>query len=238
MNISFLQLKLIAILAMTIDHVAWVFIDTSSLLGQFMHFAGRITAPMMCFLLVEGYSMSKDHNKYAMRLFLFALISQLPFVAMLKGWDVIFNDPFIIFYKFNILFNLLFGLLSLILWRSKLTIIIKIAFTALFLLLSMGMDWGVFIIVFVLVLAYFRDNRKEQRVAYLMTAMAMLLLVDLGIVQGLPTLVLQWMPLGILIVPIFWWMSNYQVGKRFGGKYFFYLYYPVHMFILSLFKLI
>lgn len=238
MKISFLQLKLIAIAVMTIDHIAWVFIDTGSFLGQFMHFLGRFTAPMMCFLLVEGYSMSKNHSKYAMRLFLFALISQLPFVAMLKGWSIIVANPEIIFYKFNILFNLLLALLSLIVWHFRLKLLIKIMLTILFLLLSMGMDWGVFIIVFVLVLAYFRNNRKEQRIAYLITAMSMLLLVDLGIVQGLPTLVLQWMPLGILVVPIFWWMSNYQLGKQFGGKYFFYLYYPIHMFILSLLKLI
>lgn len=237
-NLNFFHLKLIAIIAMTFGHIAWVFVDTGSTLGQSMHFIGRITAPMMCFLLVEGYFRSSNLKKYAMRLFIFALLSQLPFVAMLKGWEGILNNPEIIFYKFNILFNLLLGLLSLIVWHSRLKKILKILLTILFLLLSIGMDWGIFIITFVLVLAYFRQNRKEQIIAYLITAMALLLLVDLGIIHGLPTLVLQWMPLGILIVPLFWWKCNYQLGNRFGGKYFFYLYYPLHILALSLFKLL
>ncbi|MCH7308211.1 conjugal transfer protein TraX [Acinetobacter sp. NIPH 1852] len=237
-KINFLHLKIIAIVAMTIDHFAWLFIETGTFEGQLLHFIGRITAPMMCFLLVEGYFHSKDIKVYAIRLFGFAVISQLPFVAMFEGWDVILSHPEILFYKFNILFNLLLGLLSLIVWHARLSLAIKIVLTTLFLLLSIEMDWGVFITGFVLVLAYFRENRNQQIIAYLIAAMAMLLLVDLGFIHALPTLVLQWMPIGILTVPIFWWLCNYQFGDRFGGRYFFYLYYPVHMLVLSLFKLL
>lgn len=237
-QLNYFHLKLIAIFAMTLDHIAWIFVETASTLGQSMHFFGRITAPMMCFLLVEGYFRSRDLKKYALRLLVFALLSQLPYVAMLKGWEELTLQPELLFFRLNILFNLLLGLLALITWRSAQPISIRISLIGLFLLLSTGMDWGVFIILFVLVLAYFREQRKAQIIAYLMTAMALLLLVDLGIIHGLPTLVLQWMPLGVLIVPLFWYYCNDQMGLRFGGKYFFYLYYPAHMLLLSLFKLL
>lgn len=235
-NLNFLHLKLVAIVAMTIDHFAWLFVETSSFEGQALHFVGRITAPIMCFLLVEGFYQSQNIKKYVGRLFIFAILSQLPFAFMLKGWESILNSPILIFYKLNILFNLLLGLLTLVVWSSTLHFIIRFLLVSLFLLLSTMMDWGVFIIIFVCILGLFRKNRNQQIISYLMAAMGLLLLVDLGVIGGLPTLILQWMPLGILIVPIFLWKCNYQFGHRFGGKYFFYAYYPIHMFILAFFK--
>ena len=48
------QLKVIAIVAMTIDHIAWMWVSATSPAGQLMHTIGRITAPIMCYLLAEG----------------------------------------------------------------------------------------------------------------------------------------------------------------------------------------
>ena len=48
-------LKIIAITAMLTDHIAWAFVPSRSLLGQLMHIIGRLTAPIMCFLIAEGY---------------------------------------------------------------------------------------------------------------------------------------------------------------------------------------
>lgn len=39
------QLKYLVIVAMLIDHIAWAFVPTASLLGQVMHFIGRLTGP-------------------------------------------------------------------------------------------------------------------------------------------------------------------------------------------------
>ena len=46
-------LKLIAIVCMLIDHIAWAFIPTVSAAGIVMHTLGRITAPVMCFMLAK-----------------------------------------------------------------------------------------------------------------------------------------------------------------------------------------
>lgn len=48
-------LKLIAIIAMTVDHIAWAFVPFGSIAGQLMHVIGRLTAPIMCFMVAEGY---------------------------------------------------------------------------------------------------------------------------------------------------------------------------------------
>lgn len=79
-GLSAYQLKVIAIVAMTIDHIAWMWVPTVSLLGQCMHTVGRITAPVMCYLLVEGYIHTHDIKRYTMRLGIFAVISALSFL--------------------------------------------------------------------------------------------------------------------------------------------------------------
>ena len=72
-GITAYQLKVIAIVAMTFDHIAWMWVPVVSLPGQCMHIIGRITAPVMCYLLAEGYIHTHDIRKYTLRLGLFAL---------------------------------------------------------------------------------------------------------------------------------------------------------------------
>lgn len=234
MQLNYSQIKILAIFAMTIDHIAWLWIDTSSFLGQFMHFLGRLTAPLMCFLLVEGFFKTRNFYSYFLRLFLFACLAQFPFVVMLKGLDFFVESPTLLFFKGNVLFNLGLALLALgIFYKSQFHVLVKSMMLCALLFFASFMDWGVFIILFTLVFARYRANRQQQLIAYTITAMGLLLLVDLGIVHGLPTLVLQWMPIGILLVPLILMYCNYESGSRWGGRYFFYIYYPLHMFILA-----
>jgi len=48
------QLKKIAIIAMTIDHIAWLLPLNNMAIPYFMHVFGRITAPIMWFFISEG----------------------------------------------------------------------------------------------------------------------------------------------------------------------------------------
>lgn len=68
-------IKLIAIITMFIDH------SGDAIIGQFsfLNVIGRIAFPLFCFQIVIGYKHTKNVNKYLLRLFLFGLISQIPF---------------------------------------------------------------------------------------------------------------------------------------------------------------
>lgn len=56
------QLKLIAIIAMTVDHIAWAMFDgyPSALLPLVMHIIGRLTCPIMCYFIAEGYHYTRN----------------------------------------------------------------------------------------------------------------------------------------------------------------------------------
>ncbi len=121
-GISGSTLKLIAIITMFIDHAGATVIreivahpavasDNArralwSDIYSISRDIGRIAFPIFCFLIVEGFLHTRNVWKYAQRLFLFALLSEIPFDLALKGnW----------YYpaKQNVYFTLLIGLLVL-----------------------------------------------------------------------------------------------------------------------------
>lgn len=122
-GISGSTLKLIAVISMLIDHtgatVLRAILNLPDLAASPFWFQfwktmysysrsiGRIAFPIFCFLIVEGFSHTRNVWKYAMRMFLFALLSEIPFDLALKGgW---YRPD-----KQNVYFTLLIGLLVLI----------------------------------------------------------------------------------------------------------------------------
>ncbi|MDR2558624.1 MAG: hypothetical protein LBC86_03640 [Oscillospiraceae bacterium] len=78
-------LKLIALVAMTFDHTALLFVDADTLLWIVMRLIGRLTMPIMCFFIAEGYHYTKNRRKYLVRMAMFAAISQPFYFIILFG---------------------------------------------------------------------------------------------------------------------------------------------------------
>ena len=83
------QLKLIAIAAMTLDHLTWTLWPGYSREWWVMifHILGRLTAPIMWFFIAEGYHYTHDIKKYAARLFFLAAVSHFAYNFLF--WDVL-----------------------------------------------------------------------------------------------------------------------------------------------------
>lgn len=76
------QLKIFAIAAMAMDHLAWTLwpgYENKSWWLIIIHFCGRLAAPTMWFMISEGYQYTKNFKKYLLRLFVFAIISHTIF---------------------------------------------------------------------------------------------------------------------------------------------------------------
>ena len=72
-------IKFFAMFAMLLNHIANVFLESGTLLSEIFLDIGYFTAITMCYFLVEGYRYTHSKMQYGLRLFVFALISQIPF---------------------------------------------------------------------------------------------------------------------------------------------------------------
>lgn len=118
-GVSGSTVKIIAVAAMLIDHTAAVVLfrmlrtewnDGLYSLYSIMRDIGRLGFPIFCFLLVEGFQRSKNLKKYALRLGIFAFVSEIPFNLAITGhW---FHSGYQ-----NVYFTLLLGLTALCAFR-------------------------------------------------------------------------------------------------------------------------
>ena len=93
-------IKYIAMFTMLLNHIATVFMDPESAAGTIFIYAGYFTAPVMIYFLVEGYDYTRSRQRYLVRLFLFAVVSEMPFCLALT------QEGVLEFYGFNMLFTL------------------------------------------------------------------------------------------------------------------------------------
>ena len=117
---SVFWLKVFALVSMVIDHTAAVFteaVPSPMLSGRavaLMGAAGRAAFPLYAFLLVEGFSHTRDWRKYALRLFGLGVFSQLPYAFTLNEWVAYSQMPW---WRrvcdLNVLFTLTLGVLLL-----------------------------------------------------------------------------------------------------------------------------
>ncbi|WP_054940270.1 TraX family protein [Paenibacillus ihuae] len=82
-------MQIIAMLTMLIDHIGYIFFPGE--LGW--RYIGRIAFPIYCYALVQGHIHTKSRPRYLRRLFLIALIAQIPYNLALDpgGWNVVFT---------------------------------------------------------------------------------------------------------------------------------------------------
>lgn len=225
------DLKYIAILAMLIDHCAYLFIDSDSLLYGCMRMVGRITAPVMCFFISEGYHYTRNIKKYFLRLGIFAVISHFAFAFC-------FNGDFLAGGKESVIATLFLSLLAVHIWNSeKISLGFKLPLILLMMYLAEKCDWGEDAVLFTLAFELARGSRKKQVIAYGAVAVLRRILPLVPAIVRDPSLFgMNWFKLGMLLpIPL---LLLYN-GEKGGGKYtkwVFYIFYPAHLLLLGYFN--
>ena len=126
------QLKLLAMLAMTADHIGAVFFPEIPLL----RWIGRLAMPVLCFFIGEGLRHTRSPRRYLLRLTGFALLSELPFDLAFYGgieWG-----------HQNVYFTLALGLLALWAIQSRGMEGWLLALTAALAAELLGCDYGMY----------------------------------------------------------------------------------------------
>ena len=225
-------LKVIAIIAMTIDHVAWMgiatYVQAETPAQILLHIIGRLTAPIMFFFVAEGYYYTRNYKKYLLRLALLAVVSHFAFCF--------FNDsgfnPFtnLLFNATSIAWPLFWGLILLKVWDSEqLNIWLKILITVVACVLTVTSDWSCAAPLAILMIGRNRGNFHKQML-WLMAIVSLYAVVFF--IFNNPTYGMLHMACWFA-VPLLA-LYNGQRGKcRWLGR-FFYWYYPAHMALIGL----
>lgn len=235
------QLKYIAVLAMLIDHIAWAFVPMFSAAGQIMHFIGRFTAPIMCYFVAEGYFYTRNVRKYLLRLGIFSIISWLPFAWFELGEKVFESGNFL--FAQSVIYTFFLGLTALHIWNEEQSRCKKVIALIVICILSLIGDWAFFGVLWILFFGIFHGNLKLQiRSYYIIAAVSMLAIILRRIPEFIsgtvPVYTVIWQ-FGLLAAPLPLLCYN---GERGSGKavhkWFFYIFYPVHILILCILKYI
>lgn len=216
-------LKLIAIIAMTIDHIAHSFVpyEPPSALGTFMHIIGLAAAPIMFYFAVAGYHHTRNIKKYLSRLAVFAVISWFPFSYFMNG-GIIMGLNIRSYLFLNVVYTILLGVLAIHVRRKLKNPIAKTILILFLVILSAPANWGYWGVIIILVFDYFYGSFKKQAFGYCV-------IVLLNVILSMSI-----QEFGMLIPIILLCFYNGQRGK--GGafaKWFFYIFYPLHLLILG-----
>ncbi|HZJ57137.1 MAG TPA: TraX family protein [Clostridia bacterium] len=234
-------LKIIAIMAMLTDHIAWAFVPTHSLLGQLMHVVGRLTAPIMCFFIAEGYHHTRNVKRYALRLGLFALISHAPYIYFESGRPPIYYENGIkIIYGTSVIYTLLLGLILLMIWNDeRIKERVKHLLAILIVVASAPGDWSFFAVLWIWAFGVHHGNIKKQLQSFSLIAILpvtfSIILFSQGVWWG------QLFQLGVYLAIPFIYLYNGKLGYKKGWvwiKWVFYAFYPLHLLVLGLLKYI
>ena len=204
MGLNSFQLKCIAVLTMIIDHTGAVLFPGDLV----FRYIGRISFPIFCFLLVEGFSHTRDMRKYMLRLGVFAVISEIPY-------DLAFRDTVLEFGHQNVFFSLFIGVVMMYAleknaeWPIKVTEVLLAMWVAVFL----RTDYGFKGILLISIYYFLRRYRWRTHAA--------------GAVWNL--LWNQIQRYGVFAT-VFLVLYNGEKGSSM--KYFFYLFYPLHLLVL------
>ena len=231
--------KLIAIAAMTLDHIAWAVYPGYPLqiLPLLMHLIGRITCPIMCYFIAEGAHYTRNIRNYTLRLFIFAFISH--FCYIYASADFIDWRSFIPFYSGNVLnqtsvmWSLAWGLVMLRTAKSALRTGVKTLLIILICLVSFPSDWSCIASLCVMAFGTNRGELKKQSfwLIFYTAIYAAVYFFAIDRVYGL-------LQMGVVLaIPVIR-QYNGQRGRYPGVnkfmKWLFYIYYPLHLLIIGL----
>ncbi len=210
-------LKIIAIITMFIDHVGYAILGKFS----FLNYIGRIAFPIFAFQISEGYTYTRNLKKYFLRLFIFAIVSQIPFMLFGK---IISND-----FTLNIFFTLLLGLISIYIYDKSKCKIVGIISAILIGFLSefAHCDYGFYGVAIIFLFYVFKNDIMKSSIAF-MIATSIKYLIPI-IKYGFHDVYLYLLICTLLPI-VFISLYNGKKGK--DTKYLLYLFYPIHLLLI------
>ena len=239
-EITSTTLRIMAMAFMVCDHL-WATLIPAN---DWLTCVGRLTYPIFAFLAVEGYFHTGSLKKYVKRLFLFALLSEIPFNLVMGGG---------IFFPFhqNVLWSFLIGIMLIHInekAKAKGNVLIRIA--AAIITVVMGYVLGLVTMVdylhggvlTILVFYFFREKKWQNFILQVL----LLWYINKEMLGGYSYVIELFgreyffvrQTLAVLALVPIWLYRGKQGYYSKGFQIFCYAFYPVHLLIIALISMI
>lgn len=236
--LSGFAIKRIAVICMIIDHIGGIIMDgviapyqvdgtiyftadmpfmvrNAFVIRGICNTIGYIAFPLFCFLIVEGFIHTRNQMRYGIRMFFFAILSEVPY-------DIAHYQTFFSYRLQNVMFTLCIGIFTLIAidrFKKKPEMKKNVKITCIVITIAIGMGLALLVrseyvclgVLAICLLYLFRDKGWIRLFGF-----APLLIVSPWILPAL--------------IPVLFY--NEQRGK--GSKYFFYIFYPAHLMMFAI----
>ena len=232
-------IKYIAMVTMLLNHISTIFMESGSVMAEVFLDIGYFTAPVMCYFLAEGYQYTHSKRKYGCRLALFALISEFPYCLAFT------TEGVIEFAGMNMIFTLLLCFCILCVVDRVSGRLARVLAVAGLILLSSISDWALLARVFTLLFAWAGRSRQKTAAAFGIAVLLFGLLNYEGGVGRFPVGINLLYTLGCMagvalagiVIVCLYNGKRMKKGRQFS-KWFFYLFYPVHLLVLGVIRVL
>ena len=233
--LSTAHLKWIAVFTMVLSHLAQTNLmynmgEEYWFMADIFVFIGRIAMPIFCFFTVQAIIYTKNYKKYFFRLLAFALVAEVPY-------DLAFYEKPFYSYGQNVIFTILIAafaifLIDKLLKRDENIIInivgiILITIAAMYLAVLLRTDYSSMGVV-AIVLIYLARNNK------ILSALALMIgfLFEFEVWGSVIPISYGFVYLAIPLIMLY----NGKRGNQ--NKWAFYIFYPAHLLVIYLMKLL
>lgn len=222
LQLSNSALKYLGCLFMLIDHATMIFVPPTSTFYYIGRGIGRLAAPIFFWAISEGGHYTKHMGRYLRNLIVLGILFQFVFMIV-EGQSLSLEN--IVFGFKNIFFTLFLGL-------AAIAIIKKVYHNASFNYIKWGalilmpvlgafmdVDYGAYGVLMILCFYLFRNSKLQITLSIIALN---------GIFYALGDI--NWLQLLSMLALLLIFIYNGERGK--GNKYFFYVFYPLHLVIL------
>ena len=236
------QLKDIALVFMVLDNA---YLRFPAVISSVAHLVTRFVAPLFAWLMVDGFFHTGSKKKYCMRLWLFAVFMQIGNELSYMIWkERGINDNIFLTLAFGFTIIWLFDMAKKDNGTKKILFnILAIFITAITLAISivplpigrgMILEGGIQLIPFIII-AYFCHNNKLKQAVFIVLYSILMFFFYGGfeiLSQGFDMFCVNSDWMSFMVTP-FIFLYNNEEGKK-GSKWFFYIFYPLHLWIIAI----
>lgn len=220
------QIKLIAIIAMLIDHTGMALFPNVI----WFRVIGRLAFPIFAYFITEGYFKTRDLKKYMIRLGLFAVISQYPYYLHRNN-----------LLDLNIFFTLLLGLIAI--KEHDKSNNIRIIWCYGLIAQALNTDYGLYGVFTIYIFYKYRNDfktlvKKQVALNFYFLGVSSILCLTNGLNNTGTSLLNDIFQIGMQALSLF----SLLIIKQYNGergcnlKYIFYGFYPIHLIVLHIIK--